>query len=141
MISNDLARRDFKDLKLTFTESQLSAVNDMMTGYRLVKILMARPLSSKEIGHIFESKQAVKKAVEKFETIDREYIETTLYTEYIVFENCEIIIDEYNNTCYYLFYLYDKINNVHFEMIFRRSDSLIFQLFDEINNKSIRNFS
>lgn len=140
MISNDLARKDFKDLKLSFTVEQLPTVIDMMRGYRLVKILMARPLSSKEVGHMFESKLSVKKAVEKFESIDRDYIETTLYTEYIVFENCEIIIDEYNRASYYLFYLYDKVNNVNFEMIFRKNDSLIFQLFDEINNKSIRSF-
>lgn len=134
MLRNNLAQRDFKDLSLTFTNDQLADVNEMMEGFRLVKIMMKRPLSGSDLSHLKESKQEVVRALEKFGDIKKDYIETTLYSEFIVFKYCEIIRDDDKDAEYYLVYFYDKKNSMDFEMIFRKFDTLLFQNFEELTS-------
>lgn len=112
-LRNDLAQKDFKDLKCMFEEYEIDDLKRMLFDFRLVKIFMS-------VEEYKNNKLNV-----------REY-EILYYNKFIVFKDVYIIKANNIKNNKYVFKFLDKIENIEIYQQFSYTDVLIFQDFNEM---------
>jgi hypothetical protein len=112
-LRNDLAQKDFKDLKCMFEEYEIDDLKRMLFDFRLVKIFMS-----------VEEYKNNKLNIKEYEIL--------YYNKFIVFKDVYIIKASNIKNNKYVFKFLDKIENIEISQQFSYTDVLIFQDFNEM---------